>query len=399
MRILFVAPYVPSPIRVRPFQWIRVLSRLGQRIRLVVLQPPEDGWLEDDVPVSGYCESVSVFPLSRARTVVNGLAALPRDVPLQAAYSRHPAAEARITAEVQQCDVVHIEHLRGSLLTRRVRGIPQVIDAVDSISALFEETQIQARSWQHRLMARIDLSRTRRFEAALPRRFDRTLVSSAHDAARFRELAGARVDERLVVLPNGVDLEYFCPREGVRHPATILFTGKMSYHANEAAALRLVERVIPLVWQKRPDVRVVIAGKDPSPGVRLLAHDPRVSVTGFVEDLRACFWSATLVMAPLVYGTGIQNKVLEAMACGVPVIASAKACEGIAAANGRDLLVGRDDQELAALALTLLDNADLRRRLAADGRRYVATHHDWSQLGRRLIGVYEDARAAHRRCA
>jgi polysaccharide biosynthesis protein PslH len=397
MRILFVSPYVPSVVRVRPYQWIRALARLGHEVDLIALQPPEDQWLSG-VPVRECCRSVQLFPLSRARTLLNGATALPRNLPLQAAYSLHGAAERAVAAAAPRCDVIHVEHLRGSLLTRRVGDVPRVLDAVDSITALFEQTQHQARTWQHRLMARADLRRTRRFEAGLCDRFDRLVVSSARDAQAFGALTGSR-GAAVTAVPNGVDLDYFRPGEGPGAPPTVLFTGKLSYHANEAAALRLVERIMPLVWRHRSDVRVVLAGKDPGAALRLLATDPRVTVTGYVDDLRPFFWSATVVAAPLVYATGIQNKVLEAMACGVAVVASPKACDGIGAVQGRDLLIGADDDGIARDIVKLLEDTELRQRSAAAGRRYVETHHDWSRLGESLVDVYREARAARRRCA
>jgi polysaccharide biosynthesis protein PslH len=400
MRVLFVAPYVPSPIRVRPYQWIRALARNGHQVRLIALRPPEDAWL-DDVPVRDCCESVHVFPLTRLRTLRNALGAVPRDLPLQAAYSQHPEFERFVAAEARQSDVVHVEHLRGSLLVRRVEGVPRILDAVDSISALFEQTQRQAKSWKHRLMARADLGRTRRFEAALPRRYDRIIVSSTRDAAAFNELGSASPcgGAPIVTLPNGVDLEYFRPTLRPCDPATVLFTGKMSYHANEAAVVRLATEIMPRVWMRRVDARLVIAGKDPGARIQQLTNDPRVTVTGYVSDLRPFFASATVVVAPLVYGTGIQNKILEAMACGVPVVASPNACEGLGALDGRDLLIGHSDHELAAAIVEVIKQPDLRTRLASNARQHVADHHDWCVLGRQLSDVYEDARAAGRLCA
>jgi glycosyltransferase involved in cell wall biosynthesis len=398
MRILFVAPYVPSPIRVRPYQWIRTLARLGHQIDLVALRPPEDRWLVD-VPVSDCCRSVEVFDLSRGRTLLNGLTALPRRLPLQAAYSLHPEAERSIAAKARACDVVHIEHLRGSLLSQRVRGVPQVIDAVDSISSLFAQARHHAPSWKHRLMAQADLHRTRRFEAQLTDRFERVVVSSVRDADSFAGLVGRQAVDRVVAVPNGVDLDHFKPNDRPTAPATVLFTGKMSYHANSAAALRLVQSIMPLVWRHRPDAKVVLAGKDPSAAIRSLTSDPRVTVTGYVDDLREHFWSATAVIAPLVYGTGIQNKVLEALACGVPVVASPKACEGLSATAGRDVLVGQNDEEVAAHVITLIEHAEVRKRVIEDGRRYVTAHHNWTTLGHALVNVYEEARAELRLCA
>jgi len=294
---------------------------------------------------------------------------------------------------------VHVEHLRGSLLAERVQDTPCVIDAVDSITSLFEQAVRQAPFWRQRLVARLDLGRTRRFEAGLSTRFERTLVSSRRDAAAFTALAGGQAVSRVVALPNGVDLDYFHPLPSSPQAETILFTGKISYHANEAAVLELARRIMPLVWSERPHARLVIAGKDPSQAVSRLSDDPRITVTGYVEDLRPFFWSATVVVAPLVYGTGIQNKVLEAMACGVPVVASTAACAGITAPPERALLVGSDAQQIAAHVIALFRDPARCAELAAAGRRYVQMQHDWHQLGRRLIDVYEDAQKAYRRCA
>ena len=398
MQVLFVSPYIPSPVRVRPYQWIRALARQGHRVRLVALQPPEDRWVAA-TPLADCCDHITVFPLSRLQTFRNAARAVPRDLPLQAAYSLHSEAERHIATEAQSCDIVHVEHLRGSLLARRVENVPCVIDAVDSISTLFALAAREAPSWRQRLLARADLGRTRRFEAGMSSRFERSLVSSNRDAEAFAELAGGERASRVVSVPNGVDLEYFHPVQSPPEPETILFTGKISYHANEAAVLQLVQRIMPLIWEERPNAKLVIAGKDPSAPIRGLSRDPRITVTGFVDDLRPCFWSATVVVAPIVYVTGIQNKVLEAMACGVPVVASRAACEGIGVPHGHALLVGGDPGAMAAHVLTLLRDSGRRAELAAAGRRYVQLNHDWQQLVRRLVDVYEDARMQYRRCA
>ncbi len=398
MRVLFVSPYLPSPVRVRPYQWVRALARQGVRVQLVALRPPEDRWLVEP-PVADCCEKVTVFPLSRFDTLRNAVSALPGSLPLQAAYSLHPEAERFIAEQAKSCNVVHVEHLRGSLLARRVQDVPCVIDAVDSISALFSQAATQAPSWRQRLVARADLARTRRFEARVPSLFHRTIVSSRRDEEAFLELAGQDAVGRVVTVPNGVDLEYFHTVETPRDADTVLFTGKMSYHANEAAALQLAERIMPIVWERCPHARLVIAGKDPSEAVRQLGRDSRVTVTGFVDDLRPFFWSATVVVAPLVYGAGIQNKVLEAMACGTPVVASRSACEGIGAPAGQALMVAVEPRDMAAHVVSLFRDPTRREMLGAAGRRYVERHHDWYQMGRRLVAVYEEAQSEYRRCA
>jgi len=218
-----------------------------------MLRPPEDGWAPD-AALRDVCERVDEFPLSRSRTLVNAGLAFVGHEPLQAAYARHAGASGRLAALVasEAFDVLHVEHLRGVKLIEGLEGIPIVFDAVDSIAHLFEQTARSAARWQQRLTARLDLRRTERFEARVPYRFPRMLVTSPVDKDAFVQLAGPASAARIDVLPNGVDWEYFTRGSGAREPATVIFTGKMSYHANEAAALELAQRVMPRSGRDSP---------------------------------------------------------------------------------------------------------------------------------------------------
>jgi len=392
MRVLFVAPYLPSRVRIRPFQWIQALAANGCDVHLVSLVPPEDRWASD-TPLRHACTSIDRFPLSRAQTLTNAARALVTGAPLQALYSRHQEASAHIgtLAASGRFDVVHIEHLRGVVMAEHVTTTPIVFDAVDSITLLFEQAATRAPHLSQRLTARLDLERTRRFEASLPRRFARTLTTSERERDAFIRLAGPDVSDRIVTIPNGVDTEYFQPSDAAPHTPTVLFTGKMSYHANVAAALRLVRDIMPRVWQTQPDAVVVIAGKDPPADIQALTADRRVSVTGFVDDLRPYFARARVAVAPLVYGAGIQNKVLEAMACGVPVVTTTDASRAFAARVGSDVLVAETDDDFGRHILRLLEDDAAQEACGRAGRHYVEAHHNWQTLGRRLIDVYEDA--------
>jgi len=316
-----------------------------------------------------------------------------RRTPLQLAQSRHPRAERHVARLVEhgQFDVVHVEHMRGLALARRLEGAPVVYDAVDSISALFEAAARHAPTWRARLLARLDLARSRRFETRAPFLFSRVVVTSQREAAAFVRLAGPAARDRLVVLSNGVDTEFFRPSErGCR--AAIVFTGKLSYHANASAAVRLIERIMPRVWERQPDAHVILAGKDPPHAVRALGRDYRVQVTGFVDDMRQVFAEAAVAVCPLVYGAGIQNKVLEAMASGVATVMTPAAAQALAAVEGRDYLACHDDENFAAAILELLADERLRRRLGEAGRQYVLNHHRWDVIASSLVQTYELAR-------
>lgn len=384
LRILFVAPYVPSAIRVRPFHLLKGLAERGHAITLVCAAEGQgdEGNLAELRP---YCTRLIAVPRRRLGPLCNYLLALPGPLPLQAAHSLDGALVDAVAAELatRSYDVVHIEHLRASQLALAARaqvgGAPAlVLDSVDCISLLFERALRYSPSLSTRLTALADLARTRRYEAAYAEAFDHVVVTSSEDRWALATLGPVGAAGAISVVPNGVDLAYFQPREMARDPATVIFSGKMSYHANAAAALFLVREIMPLVWRTRADVRVVLAGAAPGRAVRALGADPRVSVTGYLPDLRPPLARATLAVCPILYGVGVQNKALEAMAMGTPVVAARQRMGSLAALPGRDVLVAEDAPSFAAQIHTMLESPGLRRQLALAGRAYVEREHRWS---------------------
>ncbi len=398
LRVLFVAPYVPSPIRVRPFQLLRALVARGHRVTLVCAAGPADAAALD--ALRPLC-TVRPVAMGRVATLAAYLRALPSDIPLQAAHRLGPAFVAAVCAELAggAYDVVHIEHLRAAEVARRAaRGLPGtpplVLDAVDSISLLFERAVRHSGTATTRAMALLDLARTRRYEAAYGRRFAAVVCTSPEDRwalATLRAELGEPEGAPIEVVPNGVDLDYFRPTGAPREPGTIVFSGKMSYHANEAAALFLLDAIMPLVWREHPGARVVLAGAAPGPRLRARARDPRVTVTGFVPDLRPYLASAAVAVAPIRYGVGVQNKVLEAMAMGAPVVAARQATVALAARPGADLLVADDAPAFAAQIGALLDDPARAAALGRAGRAYVEAHHSWGASAAALERCYAAA--------
>lgn len=390
LRILFISPYLPSLIRVRPFNFIKYLAKRGHQITLLALEPPNEdkSGLE---ALQGWCRRVITVPLPRKQILLNGLQSLPTRIPFQAAYSRSPemADCIRQTQQEADFDVAHIEHLRGAELAPALKNIPIVFDSVDCISLLFERTSRDGPTAKSRFLAKLDLGRTRRYEGQLLNRFERVLITSPQDKQALADLApSSEARDRLVVIPNGVDLDYFTPLDTPRDPATLIFTGKMSYHANEAAAFDLATGILPLVRQKRPDARLMIVGKDPSAELTALGADPNITVTGTVPDLPPYLAQATVAVTPMRYGVGIQNKILEAMAMATPVVTTTHSLGALAVENGTDLLAADTFDGLAGAILQLLDDADLRMRMGQAGRHYVETNHNWAVAAETLETHY-----------
>lgn len=398
MRVLFVTPYVPSLIRVRPYNLIRSLSQLGHSVSLVALCVGNEATQIDGI--RPYCRRCELVALRPRQVAANLLSAVGRRMPLQAAYghSRQMVERVRELVRDERVDVVHVEHLRASMVGNALAGIPRVFDAVDCISLLLERTRRSSSQIGSRVMAWVELERTRHYEGRLLNDYRRVLVTSPEDRHALLDLTDRQatpdVDQRLVVLPNGVDLDYFAPLPERREAETLVFTGKMSYHANVASALFLAREVMPRVWWHRPRATLWIVGKDPPPAVRALASDHRVIVTGYVPDMRPYLARATAAACPIAYGVGIQNKVLEAMAMGTPVITSPRARMALDVTPGEHLLIADRPTDFADGILRLLSDAALRSRLREAGRRHVSDHYHWPTIAARLVQVYGEASAS-----
>jgi glycosyltransferase involved in cell wall biosynthesis len=333
------------------------------------------------------------------RSLLNCLSVLPTKTPLQSVFSWNPRLQSDIAGRHrhEKFDLIHVEHLRGSKYGRLARSmfpdLPIIWDSVDSISHLFEQTYSRSRSLTGKLISALELGRTKRAEGELISVFDHILITSQVDKAALMRLAQSDdVEARVSVLPNGVDLGYF--RRNTNQPRdqeTIVFSGKMSYHANVSMVDYLVREIMPQVWVKHPTVKVVIVGKDPPRKILKVAENPLIEITGTVDDIRPYLWRATIAVVPLVYGAGIQNKILEAMATGTPVVTTSAAISSLRATAGEDALVADSAEAFAATVIRLMENPVLRHRVGCAGLEYVNRYHDWKKMTAELVGIYEQA--------
>lgn len=146
---------------------------------------------------------------------------------------------------------------------------------------------------------------------------------------------------------------------------------------------------MPRIWKVRPAARLYIVGKDPTPDIKELQKDPRIIVTGTVEDIRPFLWRATVSVVPLLYGAGIQNKILEAMATGTPVVTTCGALSALEAQPDEHLLVSDDPDGFSQAVLKLMQDPKLQKKIAEAGEAYVRANHQWVSIASRLVHVYE----------
>lgn len=399
LRLLYLVPYAPTPIRTRPYHLLREFIRAGHTVTLASLYAEENEYGALAQWRAAGVETLAAH-LSRPRAMTNVLRGAFTTAPLQAAYCWQPALMQTVLQALEQStfDAIQVEHLRGAWYGLHIQEffkkqhwqIPVIWDSVDCITHLFEQASRASTKRASRLMSRVELGRTRAYEKKLARAFARTTVVSTHERDAFCEILEGDC-ERVTVVPNGVDVEFFTPPSSPRDAATILFSGKMSYHANVTAAFYLLDEIMPQVWELMPHARVEIVGQNP-PSVLQRRANERVSVLGYVPDMRPYLHRATVACAPIRYGAGTQNKVLEAMACGTAVVATPQAIAALDAQSERDVLVGTDPANLAAQLVRVLTDGLLRSRLEQRGRQYVEQNHLWQRSANLLTNVYEQAR-------
>jgi sugar transferase (PEP-CTERM/EpsH1 system associated) len=189
--------------------------------------------------------------------------------------------------------------------------------------------------------------------------------------------------------PNGVDHTYFAPDGRDYDPDSICFIGRMDYYPNQECMMDFCANVLPRIQTRRPNTKLRIVGADPSPGIRRLEALPGVEVTGSVPDVRPYLNRAAVMVAPLNIARGTQNKILEAMASGVPVVTSRVAAGGVDALAQEHFLVADTHEEHALAVLRILDDRSERHRLAIAGRERMLAHHDWGRSMQRLDRVIE----------
>lgn len=396
MKIAYIVPYVPNLIRTRPFNLITQLTSLGHEVVVFTLGSNSQD-LMDVQTLRDKCIDVRYYPQPVWRSLINSVAALPSNRPLQSVYSWQGGMARQVSQRVsrKEFDIVHVEHLRGSrygiFLKSKFPSMPIVWDSVDCISHLFQQASSHSRSFFGKFMTRFELPRTKHAEGNLICHFDHVLVTSSADRNALLELAPAgKRPSQISVLPNGVDLDYFHPNPEIqRDVATILFSGKMSYHANISMVKYLVTDIMPRIWKTRPTARLCIVGKDPPPDIKELEQNPLITVTGTVTDIRPYLWRATVSVVPLLYGAGIQNKILEAMATGTPVVTTSRALSALHVQAGKELLVANTPEEFSQTIIQLIEDPNLQHKVGNAGAAYTKTYHRWSAISTRLVDLYQ----------
>jgi polysaccharide biosynthesis protein PslH len=384
MRLLMASTESPTPVT------------NGFRLRLYGLLSALR--TEHDIHLVCYGESVdidgvqaTVVPPPPAwglgRRVVEGAVGWVLREPAAARSSRLGGLGAALTrvAARNDFDAVHVANSAIAFAADCVGTLPRVLDAVDAWS-LAQSEEIKA-SPTPQFLSRLTLGTIARHERAWLPRFDATVVVAERDRAVLRALDPAA---RVEVIPNGVDTVSFAPDPGVaRLPGLVVFHGAMSYPPNVQAALFLVNEVMPLVWMQMPGARLRLVGREPAPRLLDLAG-PQVEITGTVPDVRPWLLQAEVAVCPMRRGTGIKNKLLEAGALGLPIVATRSALGDVDLRDGQEVLIRDEPAAIAAAIVELLGDPAARRRLGDAARAVIGLRWGWEGPARAFTELYQE---------
>jgi sugar transferase (PEP-CTERM/EpsH1 system associated) len=384
MRILCLTSRLPYPPnrgdRLRAFHFIEHLSR-EHELSLVSFIASES---ERDHMASlrAYCQDVRVLPMSPWRSALSTALNIWRREPLQALYYRLGVMRRLVDDLVATSgfDAAYVHLFRMAPYVAHHPQLYRIVDLTDVISKEID-LSLPYRDPASRAVYRLERGRIGRYERWVAGSFEETWLISESDR---QALALACPQANIRVVPNGVDLEQFHPTGQACSPDSLIFVGHLRVPHNMDAATHLAQDILPLVQNEVPACTLSIVGADPAPHIRKLGQSPDITVTGFVPDLNDYLNQAAVFVAPLRFAAGIQNKVLEAMAAGRPVVTTPLVSDGLGAVPGREILVADDAQATASQIVTLLTNAPLREQIGRAGRQFVEERYSWNHAVERM---------------
>ncbi len=373
MTLLFITSRYPYPTlkgdQVRAHHHIRSLAEQGFEVVLVTF---DNG--QRNPEFEKLCKAVYLVKPPKMSNIALRLGQLLfSNQPLQLAFfysaAMTEAIEKAITVHQPNAAVLQLSRLGQYLASLQRHHIPTLLDLIDSL-AMNIDLKAKKAPFPLNLLWRLEANRLHPYELNLVSAVAAATVVSQKDKDYLAK-------NSILVNPNGVRVSALSNQQ--RDAATLVFHGNMSYYPNVEAAKFLVNEVMPLVWQEMPQCKVQLAGATPTKEVTDLASE-RVEVTGFVADVKPFLEKATLGVYPILRATGIQNKILEAMMQGLPVITTATVAEGIGQGRRGEHFVQADTAaEVAKRVVSLLADAKERQRLSSAGRALVERHYTWEK--------------------
>jgi sugar transferase (PEP-CTERM/EpsH1 system associated) len=384
MRILFITARLPYPPnrgdRLRAFNFIKSLSK-DHEIHLLSFITDENE--KDNIEaLKAMCKEVQVVRQSKLRSILAVAFNLWRALPLQALYYRSGMMQRLIdeTLANESFDLIYVHLFRMAPFVQHVKNIYRIVDLTDVISREIKRS-LGYRGLLSRILYGLEYGRIRKYEREVSEKFEEIWLISGADK---QELAMVCPNANIQVVSNGVDASVFYPNGSRAQPHSMMFSGHFGVAHNIDAARLLAEQILPQVQTEFPDSVLRLVGAEPAQEVLKLDELPGVQVTGYVQDLNEYLNRAAVFVAPLRFAAGIQNKVLEAMAAGRPVVTTSIVNEGLGAKTGEELIVADTAEEMARQIGRLMHEPEMADKLGEAAQHFVRAKFSWENVLRRV---------------
>lgn len=382
MKIFVLLPRIPYPLekgdKLRAFNQIKQLAKHNEIVLCALNDNTKVSEQDAFHALQPYCQSISFISINKAQILLGLVRAFFKGLPLQCGYFYNRKAAKRIGMLItkHKPDMLFGQLLRVAEYIRH-KSIPKALDYQDIFSYGMKR-RADIASPVTRPIYDMEYRRLKRYEAAIFNDFDVRSIISEPDRALFPH---ERRNEILIV-PNGVDHDYFKPQEKEKK-YDLVFTGNMSYPPNVNAVEYLAHEIMPIVWKTLPETKLYIAGATPDPKVKKAAS-ARIIVSGWLDDIRDAYAESRIFIAPMRIGTGLQNKLLEAMSMRLPAITSPLANASLGAKPDEEILVGDNAETLAQHILTLLTDKEKADHVAQAGFDFTNRVYDWGKATEKL---------------
>jgi glycosyltransferase involved in cell wall biosynthesis len=385
MRILYIVPFVPWPLRVRSYNLIPRLARRNEIYLLCLTGSDEEERRAQSL--REVCQEIRFVRHTKLRAFWQCALALATPVPLRMAYFASPDMRAAVQQAITEFspEVIYLERWRTLQYVPANVQVPVICDPTDSM-LLYNQRLMRTGAWWERVVGFEEYLKFRRYEAKLAGRAKMVVFCSQVDLECVQKIASAA---RYAVVPNGVDCETFFPKQPQEEePNTIVFCGHFGYSPNRHAVRFFLKRIFPLIRQQIPNANFIAVGKGAAQHLEKESRNlAGLEVVGFVPDLRHYIAKAAVAVAPITVGAGVSNKLAEAFATGTPVVATRLPCGDLPVRDGVHLLLADDPKAFAEKVVRLLREPDLRRHLALNARRFVEATYDWEIVAGKMEGL------------
>lgn len=391
MKILFIANRFPyPPFRGDKLKIYNLCKRLSVKHEVHLITFMENSsdlqYLEELKPIF---KTIELVQLPKWKSIIHVALGLFTDKPLQIQYFKSSIFKRKIDALLsnEKFDAVHVQHIRMAQYAEGFKNQYRILDLPDAFSLYWQRRKLIPRSFFSRLLDSIESKRVIRYEKYVLKEFDLNLVCSQEDLNFLKEAHG---NSNIALLPNGVDTDQFKAGEhDYSHAHTLLFTGNMDYDPNVDAVLYFCSDVFPIIQKQFPEIKFVIAGQRPIEKVKALDNGRSIVVTGFIQNLSETYNSASVVVAPLRFGAGTQNKVLEAMSMGIPVVCSNIGFEGLGINDGEGAFMRIGAEDFAKQVIDLLNDQALREKTGKKGIEVIQKSFSWDTIAVTLEGFLQ----------